>query len=102
MSSYQPPPKDDKGSTFDPGNHSEELPRSKSLYDRHEDEIKYWLKIGTGIGLTGLELGGAGYEVDKSVRDSDVSFIPGMALEYSEELTEATSYSFEAINSILG
>lgn len=65
------------------------------------EEFKQYLKIGAGIGFTALVLGGTGYGSIKTAEDVKIDF-PSLMLEYSEEINEATAYSFDAINSLLG
>ncbi|MFP4038816.1 MAG: hypothetical protein ACLFTA_03470 [Candidatus Nanohaloarchaea archaeon] len=76
------------------------------------DDTKYWLKVAGGLGLTGLlTLSVAGVGM-KAAEESSIEFLEiGMqyssdiaeySVEYSEEISQGLSYSFEAIDSFLG
>ena len=71
-------------------------------YQKNKDSIKNAVKIGTGIGFTGLTLGATLYAVEESSAGKTSEYVADLAFDYSSEITEIAAYSFEAINKILG
>lgn len=101
MSSYEPPAEDEAECSRDPGNLSSDVMEQRSKNRYINDNLKQGIKYGAAVGFGALVLGGIGYGALQVAEESSIDYSPLM-LEYSEELNEAASCSFEAINHILG